>query len=159
MSLKKIEQVKNSKWFKWWDLIIYGSLIAVIVALILVFALSGKGGKLDGVIVSYKGEKIFSYSFSNDGYQILSAQNIEVEEDSAERLELTFYTDGRTGYNTIEINKSEKSVKITRSDCSWHKDCVYTAAINTNRSVPILCTPHALSVSPLKIYDDGTIKT
>ena len=159
MSLKKIEQVKNSKWFKWWDLIIYGALTAIIVALILVFALSGKGGRIDGVSVSYKGEEVFTYSFSQDSYEIISPENIDIKEENGEGITLTFYTDGKSGFNTIEIDKKNKSVKVVASDCSWHKDCVYTAALNTSRSVPILCTPHALSIAPLKVYDDGTIRT
>ena len=159
MSLKKVEQVKRSKWFRLWDLLIYGIIAAAIVALILVFTLTGRGGKLDGINISYKGEKVFTYSFSGGGYEIFSEGNIEINADSADRLELTFYTNGKSGYNTILIDKKNKSVKVTASNCSWHKDCVYTAALDNDRSVPILCTPHALSISPIKIYDDGTIKT
>lgn len=159
MSLKKIEQVKNTKWFKPWDLLVYGLLAAAIVALILVFALSGKGGELDGIIVSYKGEKVFTYNFSQGEYEILSPDNVEIKKEDANNLELVFYTDGKGGYNNILIDKKGKSVKVTDSNCSWHKDCVYTQALNASRSVPILCTPHALSITPLTIEDDGVIKT
>ena len=159
MSLKKIEQVKAGKWFKIWDLLVYGLLVGVIVALVLAFAFVGKGGKLDGITISYKGEQVFTYSFTESKYEIIKADNIEVKDDGDECLTLTFYTEGKSGYNAIEINKKEKSVKVTASDCSTHKDCVYTPALSGSRSVPILCTPHALSISPLTIYDDGTIKT
>lgn len=159
MSLKKIEQVKAGKWFKIWDILVYGLLVGTIIALILVFALMGKGGKLEGVIISYKGEQVLTYSFTDGKYEILQADYIEVKEDDADKLALTFYTEGRAGYNDILIDKKQKSVKVTASDCSTHKDCVYTPALSGTRSVPILCTPHALSISPLTIYDDGTIKT
>lgn len=159
MSLKKIEQVKNSKWFKPWDALVYGLLAAIIVALILTFVFLGKGGELDGIKISYKGEEIFTYSFSAGEYEILSEDNIEVLEEGENRLELIFYTDGKGGYNVIEIDKKEKSVKVIESNCSLHKDCVYTRALTATRSVPILCTPHALSIAPLTVYDDGAIRT
>lgn len=159
MSIKKIEQVKAAKWFKIWDLLVYGLLIGVIAALFIVFAFVGKGGRLDGITVSYKGERIFTYSFTQDKFELFKADYIEVKADGGERLELTFYTDGKSGYNDIEINKKDKSVKVVASDCSTHKDCVYTPALSGSRSVPILCTPHALSIAPLIFYDDGTIKT
>ena len=101
MSLKKVEQVKNSKFFRPWDLIIYGLIFAAAIVLILVFALTGRG-KSEGFIISYRGEKIFSYSFAEDGYEIISP-NVEVEEDGEEKLLLVFRTDGGRGYNKIEV--------------------------------------------------------
>ena len=159
MSLKKIEQVKQTKWFKPLDLLIYGLLAALIVALILAFALSGKGEELDGIIINYKGEKVFTYNFSKNEYEILRADSIEISDEGETKLGLIFYTDGKSGYNKIEIDKKGKSVKVTDSNCSRHKDCVYTQALNASRSVPILCTPHALSIVPLTVYDDGIIRT
>lgn len=158
MSLKKVEQVKKTKWFRPWDLLVYGLLAAIIVALVLVFTLSQKGGKFDGIIISYKGEKVFSYTFSGDTYEIFSEENIEIKENGGEKLLLTFYTDGKEGYNDIEISKSG-SVKVSASDCSLHKDCVYTPPLTSSRKTPIICTPHALVISPLTISDDGVIKT
>ncbi len=35
MSLKKIEKVKNSKWFSRWDLVVFGVILIAAVALIL----------------------------------------------------------------------------------------------------------------------------
>lgn len=159
MSLKKIEQVKTGKWFKIWDLIVYGLLIGTIVALILIFALAGKGKVLDGITVSYKGEQVFTYSFTEGTYEIAKAENLEVDKDVDDELILTFYTDGKAGYNRIVIDKKNKRVKVTESDCSTHKDCVHTPALSGTRSVPILCTPHALAIAPLVYYDDGTIRT
>lgn len=159
MSLKKIEQVKTGKWFKIWDLLVYGLLAGVIVALFITFALVGKGSKPNGITVSYKGERVFVYNFDKGEYDVLKADYIDVKEDGEDKLLLTFYTQGKSGYNDVEINKKDKSVKVTASNCSTHKDCVHTPALSGTRSVPILCTPHALSIAPLTYYDDGTIKT
>lgn len=159
MSLKKIEQVKNGKWFKIWDLLVYGLLVGGIVALFIAFAFIGKGGELDGVAVNYKGDRVFTYNFTDGKYEIVAPAYIEVKEDGEDKLTFTFYTEGRTGYNDIEIDKKQKSVRVTASDCSTHKDCVYTPALGKSRSVPILCTPHALSIEPLEYIDDGNIQT
>lgn len=159
MSLKKIEQVKIGKWFKIWDLLVYGLLAGSIVALILVFAFAGKGGELDGVSISYKGERVATYSFTDNKLDILNSDYIEITEEREESILLTFYTEGKKGFNTIEINTKDKSVKVTASNCSTHKDCVYSSPVKGTRSVPILCAPHALSIAPLTVYDDGTIKT
>lgn len=158
MSLKKVEQVKKSKWFRPWDLLVYGLLAAAIVALILAFVLPAKSGGLDGVVITYRGDKVFECDFSAGGYKIYSEKNIEVKKESGERLLLTFHTDGDGGFNDIEIDIRNKSAKVTAADCSLHKDCVYTSALTSSRSAPIICTPHALAVLPLN-FDDGVIKT
>lgn len=141
-----------------WDLIVYGVLAAAIVALFVAFAFTRDNSALTGVRVSYKGAEVFIYSFEEDKYQILKSENIEVESEDKEKLEICFYTEGKAGYNKIYINKKAKSAKITASDCSLHKDCVYTQALTANGSVPIICTPHALTVAPLKTDYDGTVK-
>lgn len=159
MSLKKVEQVKADKWFKIWDIIVYGVLLAAVVVLIISFAIIGNGGELDGVCVSYNGEQVFVYNFDDGDYNVFAEDRIIIKEETAQKLILTFYTENKKGFNEIEIDKKGRSAKVTSSNCSLHKDCVYTAALDSKRSVPIICTPHALSIAPLSPSDDGNIKT
>ena len=84
MSLKKVEQVKKSKWFRPWDLLIYGLLAAIIAAFFIAFALVGRGGKSEGFAVAYKGGDVFLYYFDGD-YDLLSREYITVEEETEER--------------------------------------------------------------------------
>ena len=85
--------------------------------------------------------------------------NIKVEENNSDTVKLLFVTDGgslseHTDYNIIEINKSARSVRITESDCSNRKDCVYSPAI-TNSAGLIVCSPHRLRILPADYEDDG----
>lgn len=158
MSLKKIRQVKNSKWFRIWDLIVYGAVIVVIVALFLAFHFTKDTSKADGVRILYKNETVFEYYYSADDYKIVKEENVSIESESAQKLTLTFYTDGKKGYNEVVIDKVEKSVKVTDADCSLRKDCVYTPEIK-NSSGFISCSPHMMTIQPFnpKTDDDGNI--
>ena len=157
MSLKKIEQIKDKKWFSVWDLIAYGAVIAIAVVLILVFTLSGDKSQMEGFYVSYGGERVFTYDFENRKSTVLSEDNIEIVKEGEGGFTIRFYTDGRSGYNDIEVDTGKRTVTVTASNCSTHKDCVYTPALKNNSSTPIICTPHALTVCPLKFVDDGQI--
>lgn len=160
MSLKKIEQVKNSKWFKLWDLLVYGLLVATIVVLfVVIFALSGRGGDLDEIIINYKGEKVFTYYFSSDEYKIFHADNIEIVSENDTRIELVFYTDGKAGFNKISIDKQGRRVKVTDANCSFHKDCTAPLYVLNSNFSKIDCPPHMMEIVPPTIVDDGIIKT
>ncbi|MDE7163389.1 MAG: NusG domain II-containing protein [Clostridia bacterium] len=157
MSLKKIEQVKNSKWFSIWDMIAFGAVILTSVALIIAFTVGRDKSALDGFYVSYKGVQVYSYDFRDGHSAVLSEDNIEVLSENKDGLTLRFYTDGKKGYNDISVDLNKRSVSVTESNCSAHKDCVYTPALTSNSSTPIICTPHSLSVCPLTFDDDGII--
>lgn len=151
MSLKKIEQVKTSKWFSVWDLIAFGVIIVTAVALILAFTLGRDKSQLDGFSVSYRGETVYEYDFKADKVLKIDEKYIKVDGASLR------FDDGDGGYNIIYVDKSAKAVDVTDSNCSSHKDCVHTAKLKNNSSPPIICTVHGLTVAPLKFVDDGNI--
>ncbi|MCD8309387.1 MAG: NusG domain II-containing protein [Clostridia bacterium] len=153
MSLKKIEEIKSNKFFKVWDIIIYAVLAVVIVALFLSVFLTSDNSPLSGINVYYNNEVVFTYAFDDNKYEILSESNISVEEDD-NSLTVYFTTDGGDGHNTIYIDTSNKTVKVTESDCSNRKDCVYMSAISDNSGL-IVCTPHRLKIMPADYTDDG----
>lgn len=155
MSLKKIEQVKNSKWFSIWDLVAFGVILITAVALILAFTLGRDRSQLSGFSVSYRGETVFTYEFGGEK-RILKDGYIEVKEGDG-GFTVKFTTEDKKGYNTIWVNTKDKTVDVTDSNCSTRKDCVYTAKLKNNSSPPIICTVHGLTVSPLKFVDDGNI--
>lgn len=158
MAVKKIGQIKESKWFRVWDLIVYGVVAVIIAALFLTVFLARDKSSPNGFKISYDGRDVFAYSFTDDKYESLSAANIQVEEESEDMLLLTFYTDDGKGYNKIEVNKVKKTVKVTDANCSTHKDCVYTPAIEGGSSA-IICPPHSMIITPLGTAkdDDGNI--
>ena len=153
MSLKKIEQVKNSKWFSIWDLVAFGVIIISAVALILAFTLGRDKSKLDGFSVSYRGEVVLTYEFGSELPR--NSEHTEVEEKSGGFT--VRFTDGDGGYNIIYVDTAARTVDVTDSNCSAHKDCVHTAKLKSNSSLPIICSVHGLTVSPLKFVDDGNI--
>ena len=160
MSLKKIEQVKNTKWFKLWDILVYGLLVAIIAVLfIVVFAISNSGGDLDGIVINYNGEQVFTYDFAEGEYKILSKDNIEIVSENDARIELVFYTQGRGGFNRISIDKRGRSVRVTDADCSTHKDCTAPLYFLDSNIKSINCPPHKMNIMPFTVVDDGIIRT
>ncbi|MGN0805163.1 MAG: hypothetical protein ACI4MS_07245 [Candidatus Coproplasma sp.] len=158
MSKKKIDDVKGDKWFRIWDLIVYGVIVLIIASLFLAVFLTADKTPTDGIKINYNGRTVFNYYYAEDKYEIVSQNNIVIEQDTDERLLLTFYTDGKTGYNKIEIDKKVRSVCVADADCSSHKDCVYSPPIKNNSTV-ISCPPHNMRIEPLvvKVEDDDII--
>ncbi len=155
MSLKKIDQVREGKLFRVWDILVYALVIVVSVVLIVVFTFTRDNTPLSGVIISYKGQTVFTYDFQNNKYEITSAEHITVVEDEADRLLVRFTCD--EGFNDIEFDLDAVSVKVVDTDCSVHKDCLYSTPLTVNGSIPILCQPHGLVIRPLVVVDDGNI--
>lgn len=158
MAIKKIGQIKQSRWFRVWDLIVYGAVAVIIAALFLAVFLTRDKSAPDGFKISCDGREVFVYSFAEDKYESLSPSKIGVEEENGEKLVFTVYTDDGNGYNKIEVNKVKKTVRVIDANCSAHKDCVYTPAI-TGGSSAIVCPPHGMIITPLGTAkdDDGNI--
>ena len=155
MSLKKIEQIKSRKWFSLWDIAAFGVIIITAVILIISFTVGKDKSSLEGFYVSYRGEQVLTFEFGSTP-RVLKEENVAVEEVRG-GYKIRFYTDGKDGFNDIFVDIKNKMVGVTSSNCSAHKDCVYTPELKYNSSTPIICTPHALTISPLKFYDNGVI--
>lgn len=155
MSLKKIEQVKGGKLFRIWDIIVYVLVVAVSVSLIVFFAVTRDNTELSGIVVTLKGKDVFTYDFIGESYEISSPQNVEITEENGDRIVVHVYDE--EGYNDIEIDLNNDSVRVIAADCSYHKDCVYSLPMDSNSSVPIICTPHGLVIRPSEFVDDGII--
>lgn len=153
MSLKKIEQVKKDRGFKVWDLLVYGLLAAAVVALFLTVFFVRDGKVLGGIRVTFEGAAVFEYSFETDEYSVLKDEFVADITESGVKLTVTVSTD--YGYNKIEIDKAEKSVKVTEADCGGG-DCVVTPPIKDNGGI-IYCSPHRLKIEPLDMDKDNGI--
>lgn len=160
MSLKKVEQVKKDRFFRVWDILVYGVVLAIIAALFIAYFVTRNTSALTAVNVYYNGEQIFNYDFESDDYIIVKPENIRVEADDDKQLEVIFCTNGGNfdkpeSYNIIVFDKSARSVRVTDSDCSgtWVQDCVVTGALSDN-SKPIICLPHRLEIYPAGYNDN-----
>ncbi|MDE5729708.1 MAG: NusG domain II-containing protein [Clostridia bacterium] len=77
---------------------------------------------------------------------------LRLAEESPAENSLKIKVTANGGYNVIEIDKAERSVKVTEADCG-KRDCVYTAAITDNSGM-IYCSPHKLRILPYD-FDSG----
>lgn len=148
MSLKKVKQVRADKGFRIWDLAVYAALAVLIIALFVAFVFTRDGSPVTSVSVMYGyGEEqrtICRYDFSSGALTYYDPEYITVNASSAEGVQVTF-SEG-DGYNVIYFDNTNSSVKVTEANCP-SLDCVHTAAITTNSSLPIVCTVHRLIVS------------
>lgn len=165
MSLKKVEQVKKDKFFKIWDVLIYGIIAAVIVSLFLAVFFTADHSELREVQAFYRDELLFTYNFPNDELTVSMADNISSgESEDGNTLTITFCTDEGNletpkDYNIIVIKKQERSVSVTDSDCDafGFPDCVFSSAITNNASLPISCRPHNLYIEAVGYKSDSPI--
>lgn len=147
MSLGKVREVKKDKFFKPADLIIYGLIAAVLIALFTVFFAVKKNESPDGVRIYVRDEAVFEYDFGKDEYRVL---NDCARVSDGEKLTVRITADG--GYNVVEIDKSARSARVTESDCP-SRDCVYSPPV-TGSDGFICCMPHHVRIMPFGYGDD-----
>lgn len=139
----KYQQAKNNKPFKVLDLVIYGGLIAVIVALFALFVFSADHSPLTTLYADVGGQRAFTYDFASDTLTV-TKEFEKLAEATDETDKITIKLAHGDGYNLIIIEKSGKAY-VVEADCSLRKDCVYTSPITTTSGV-IICVPHELRI-------------
>lgn len=143
MSLKKVEQVKNDKGFRLFDLIIYGAVLAVVAIVFIVVFTTRNTDPLTGVKISVNAEVVFTYEFGGDPV-FTDSEALTVKEDE-KGITVTIRT-GDDGLNVVYINKSAKTVKMTEANCKG-KHCIYFPEMSKNKDV-IYCSPHGVKIEP-----------
>ena len=150
MSQKKIEQVKKTKYFRLWDILVYGIILLIIASLFLVVFLTGDKTSANGFTIRQANKVVFTYYFDTDSYEYnLTDGVIKIDSQDESSLNFTVYTRDKSGFNKIKVDKVNNSVEVVDADCSLlRKDCVYTPALKDNSSV-ISCLPHEMYIEPL----------
>lgn len=150
MSQKKIEQVKKTKYFRLWDILVYGIILLIIASLFLVVFLTGDKTSANGFTIRQANKVVFTYYFDTDSYEYnLTDGVIAIDSEDESSLNFTVYTRDKSGFNRIKVDKVNNSVEVVDADCSLlRKDCVYTPALKDNSSV-ISCLPHEMYIEPL----------
>lgn len=144
MSLKKVEQVKKDKGFRLFDLIIYGVVLVVAVIVFIVVFITGNKDPLTGVKIYVDAEEVFTYEFGGKPV-FTESEGLTVEEDD-KGVTVTIRT-ANDGLNTVYIDKSAQTVKMTEANCKG-KHCVYFPEMSNNKDV-IYCSPHGVKIEPL----------
>lgn len=158
MSGKKLDSIKSEKYFRVWDLVVYGVLALVIAALFLAVFLSRDDSPAGGIKISSYGTAVCVYDYQADKFTVFDGEIMEIESQSEEEVRLIFHAE-RGGYNKIVIDKINKSVRVSDADCSLHRDCVFTPAITDNGSA-ISCPPHNMKIEPVtkSYHEDGDLE-
>lgn len=147
MKKKNIEDVKKSKYFTLWDIVPYACVLVIAVALLLVFLLPDKDD-MKGFTVVYDDAEIMSYDFDKDEFYFSDGfeNSFDIKED-VYGYTVTVKTDD--GSNVFFIDKEDKSVRMTDSDCSYSQDCTYMPKLEKSGD-SIICVPNKI-----KLIADG----
>lgn len=140
-------EIKSRKPFEKTDIFIYIIMTALIVSLFCAFIFFSAPNNVEGFKISYKSEVVFTLKYSTREYSIKKGFENNLKVDLDENA-VTFYSrENNSGYNVISFNANEKSVWISKANCSVSADCVHSPKVTNSGSV--ICAPRELKVLPL----------
>lgn len=146
---RSLTEIRNSKPFYPFDLIIYCALaLTVAIALFAVF-FSNNSAENSGVYILFDNETAAEYRFSEGKFTIKSGFESHF---SVEDCGIYFYPDENSHehYNLIILDGENKTVYIKEATCAGH-DCEKQKI--TENGGFIYCAPHKLKIIPIKISD------
>lgn len=146
---KSLTEIRNSKPFYPFDLIIYCALTLTVAIAVLAVFFVGKTAENLGVYILLDNETVAEYRFSDNKFTIKSGFESHF---SVEDCGIYFYPDGNSGedYNLIILDGENKTVYIKEATCAGH-DCEKQKI--TENGGFIYCAPHKLKIVPIKISD------
>ena len=149
MIKRNLSELKNSKPFHLFDLIVYLIVAAFIVAAFLFVFASKNNAASQGFYVLYDNELAAEYLYDDGEFKIKDGYDAHffIDDDK-----IFFYpnADAHTDYNIIFADKASKTVKITDATCAG-KDCTYQE-VSKNGGF-IYCAPHKLKIVPMGLND------
>ncbi len=137
--------MKTRKAFAKFDLMLYAVLVFLVVLLFLFFVILPKNQTSDGFKVIAYEKQVFCFYYSDKSYTISPDADITVE--NADGV-YTITVKLGEGFNVLQADTVNKTVKVIDANCSLHKDCVYTPALTGNNG-GIVCVPHSLQILPI----------
>ena len=148
-----VANAKKDKPFKLLDIMAYMGVVLVILVLFYVFVFDTDTTTLQlvSVIDNATGETLFIYNVTRNEYTVNSdnANGWQIEvatvSDGVE-VTLSRQIDGEKHFNTVKINRSNPSVKMSDSRCGYHQDCVRNFPAITRSGGTIVCSPNGLKV-------------
>ena len=149
LAKRNLSELKNSKPFYLFDLILYLIVAAFTVAAFLfVFANKSKNVS-QGFYVLSDNDVAAEFVYSDGEFKIKDgySSHFSVEEDA-----IRFYPniDNFDDYNVIFIDKDKKTVKIADATCVG-KDCTFQEVSKDGGF--IFCAPHKLKIIPMGLKD------
>lgn len=149
-------QIKTSKPFKPWDLLLYCLILLLVFALFFAFVIFPADSASDStgfkIILNDKEVFVFDYTAGTFSVEPEFSDVIAVEIISDGVYSVKIYSDKSTGaFNTVLADTTARTVSVSESNCSESKECVHTPSIVNSRGV-IICAPHKLKIVPVTNY-------
>ena len=146
---KSLTEIRNSKPFYPFDLIIYCALALTVAVTLFAVFFTGKTYGNQGVYILFDNESAAEYRFLDGKFTVKSGFESHF---SVEDCGIYFYPDenSREQYNIIILDGENKTVYISEATCAGH-DCEKQKI--TENGGFIYCAPHKLKIVPIKISD------
>lgn len=146
---KRLSEIRNSKPFYPFDLIVYCALALAVTAMLFAVFFTGEKSENTGVYILFDNETVAEYRFSDGKFTVKSGFNghFSVADDG-----IYFYPDENSHehYNLIILDGENKTVYVKDATCAGH-DCLSQKI--TESGGFIYCAPHKLKIVPIKISD------
>ena len=146
---RDISELKKSKPFYPFDLIVYG-LLAVLTALVFLLAFFPKtASPIQGFYVTFENRTVAEYSFS-DGKLRINDEYLAHFSETDDGVYFYPSAENKNDYNLIVIDGANKSVHIKEATCAG-RDCT-TQKVSLSGGF-IYCAPHNLKIIPAGLTD------
>lgn len=154
MPKKTPAELKKSKPFYIFDLIVYAGVAAVVAVIFLaVFYFNGNTATA-GFNFYVNNQLAAEYFFESDAFAVKSGfeENFSLSEEG-----VIYYANGNvTQYNIIIIDKASKTARVREANCVGH-DCLSHTV--SEKGGFIYCAPHNLKITPMVLTDPVTGQT
>ncbi len=139
----------NLKLFCKSDILVYAFIIVAIALLFLFFIIIParvENRKTTGILVEQNGKTVFTYTFSGYTFDVSKAFSdyVEITKTNNTHTVTVFSNENKTEYNVISIDNTNKTVKMSDTNCRSGQ-CTYMHALS-NGGI-IYCAPRALKIS------------
>lgn len=144
--MKNARRVREGRYFRLADLLIYGGVLLLVAALFLWAALRQRDGA-EGFRVEADGVTVYTYTFGTGG-EIAAGWSDRVTESAEGDLLLIRIRTSDEEWNEIAVDETARTAVMRDANCSRHKDCCAMLPVGGGGEV-IVCIPHGLRVVPL----------
>lgn len=147
MSVERIQQEKENKFFRKWDIVVYSVLILIIVAIFLIVFIPKSKDQISAFEIKYGDIQVCEYNFDTDSVTY-NPEYITIEKVSQTMYKFTF-AENKNGedYNIIMVDLTNRNITCEDADCSTSKECTHMKI--TKMGDTIICIPHRLFIAPI----------
>ena len=152
--MKGLNRARKGGFFAPGDLAVYAILLALVVILLCVTLLDGRGEKPRGIRIVVNEENAYTYVFGSGGKAGDNWESrIETTEDETAVHVKIYLDEDKREYNEVLLDKVRRTAKMKDANCSFRKDCTAMQEVSSESGV-IVCLPHRVKVLALSSDED-----